>query len=103
MTDELVLAGREGSVTVTSHALTRIVVEAAESVAGARVRRLRRGLEVRVAGGRATVSLPLAARYGETLPELAREVQERVAVAVTRMCGVTVGSVDVLVEELERP
>jgi uncharacterized alkaline shock family protein YloU len=101
VTAELVVPGEGGTVTVTPGALTQIVVGAAESVAGARVRRRRRGLDVTVADGRARVQLELAARYGVVLPELARDVQERVAEALRAMCGVDVERVDVSVEELD--
>jgi uncharacterized alkaline shock family protein YloU len=47
------------------------------------------------------VELELAVSYGHVLPELAREVQARVAAALTTMCGVDVTAVDVSVEELE--
>ena len=89
-----------GAITVSPAALTQIVVQAAELVDGARVRRPRRGLELELVDGRARVSLELVARLGTVLPDLAREVQERVAAALEGMCGVVVESVDVSVEEL---
>jgi uncharacterized alkaline shock family protein YloU len=100
MNDELVLTEPEGRVTVPAATLARIVVRAAELAEGARVRRPRRGVDVEVAGGSATVTVKLAARYGAVLPELAEEVQRQVADALSRMCGVEVRSVDVVVEEL---
>ena len=42
-----------------------------------------------------------SARYGVVLPLLAREVQERVAEALTAMCGVEVDGIDVSVEAVE--
>ena len=95
------LTGPGGSVTVTPSALTQIVVHAAEQAEGARVRRPRRGLDIQLENGRARVELELAARFGVVLPELAREVQERVSGALGGMCGLTVDAVDVSVEELE--
>jgi uncharacterized alkaline shock family protein YloU len=89
-----------GSITVSPAALTQIVVQAAELADGARVRRPRRGLELELVDGRVRVSLELVARLGTVLPDLAREVQERVAAALAGMCGVVVDSVDVSVEEL---
>ena len=90
-----------GSITVTPPALTGLVVQAAETVDGAQVRRGRRRLEVDVADGRARVRLELSARYGVVLPELARDVQESVAEALTSMCRVEVDGIDVSVEEVE--
>jgi uncharacterized alkaline shock family protein YloU len=100
MSDELVLTEPEGTVTVPAATLARIVVRAAELAEGARVRRPRRSVDVEVAGGSATVTVKLAARYGAVLPELAEEVQRQVAGALARMCGVDVRSVEVVVEEL---
>jgi len=90
-----------GSVTVSPAALNQLVVQAAETVSGAQVRRGRRRLEVEVADGRARVRLELAAAYGVVLPRLARKVQERVADALRTMCGVEVDAVDVSVEAVE--
>jgi uncharacterized alkaline shock family protein YloU len=91
----------EGSITVTASALSVLVVRAAESADGARVRRGRRRLDIDVSDGSARVRLELAARYGVVLPELARQVQERVSEALGTMCAVRVESVDVSVEEVE--
>ena len=80
-------------ITVTDSALTQIVVGAAEQVDGARVRR--RG----VALHDERVEVALSARYGTVLPELARDVQERIAEALATMCALQV-RVDVSVDEV---
>jgi uncharacterized alkaline shock family protein YloU len=87
-------------VKVTDAAVTQIIVRAAEAVGGARVRRPRRHLDVEIAGGSARVDLELTVEYGKVLPEVARDVQERVAAALGTMCGVTVSAVNIAVEEL---
>jgi uncharacterized alkaline shock family protein YloU len=87
-------------VKVTDAAVTQIVVRAAEGVGGARVRRPRRHLDVEIADGSARVDLELTVEYGKVLPDVARDVQERVAAALGTMCGVTVSAVNVVVEEL---
>jgi uncharacterized alkaline shock family protein YloU len=97
-----VLANDEGSISVTDAALTHIVVQSAESVDGARVRRARRKVAVELDGHRARVELELAVTYGHVLPEVAQDVQLRVTDALTQMCGVEVTAVDVTVEELDR-
>jgi uncharacterized alkaline shock family protein YloU len=97
----LVLEERGGSITVTAPVLATLVAEAAEEVEGARVRRGRRRLEIDVSGEGARVRLELAARYGLVLPEVARRVQERVAVALTTMCKLRIDAIDVSVEEVE--
>ncbi len=96
-----VVDGARGSITVTPSALAGLVVSAAEAVDGAEVRRGRRRLEIDVAEGHASVRLELSARYGVVLPDLAREVQRRVADALSAMCRVEVDKVDVSVEEVE--
>jgi uncharacterized alkaline shock family protein YloU len=101
MTGAYTVEGPDGSITVTSAVLVRIVQAAAEAVDGVRVRRPRRRVELHLDDGRARVELELAARYGSVLPELAEAVQERVAEALESMCGLAVEAVDVAVEELE--
>jgi uncharacterized alkaline shock family protein YloU len=97
----LELTGPGGTITITPAALMQVVVRAAEGTAGARVRRPRRGLEIELEDGHARVELELAARFGLVLPDLARDVQERVTGALEGMCGLVVDAVDVSVEELE--
>jgi uncharacterized alkaline shock family protein YloU len=88
-------------VRVTDAAVTQIVVKAAEVVEGARVRRPRHHLDVEIDAGSARVELELTVAYGKVLPDVARDVQERVAAALGTMCGVTVTEVNVSVEELD--
>ena len=97
----LVLPEPEGTITVTPSALAGLVIQAAEAVDGAQVRRGRRRLDIDVTLGEARVRLELSARYGLVLPEVAREVQELVADALATMCTVRIGTVDVSVEEVE--
>jgi len=96
-----VLQEAHGTITITPSALAGLVTNAAETVDGAQVRRGRRRLDVDVSDGSARVRLELSARYGIVLPELARDVQERVAEALRTMCRVDVTAVDVSVEEVE--
>jgi uncharacterized alkaline shock family protein YloU len=97
----LVLDGPHGTVTIPATTLASLVVQATESVHGVRIRRARRHVDVVLVDGHARVSLEVAARYGEVLPDVARSVQEQVTDALTTMCGVTVESVDVEVGEIE--
>jgi uncharacterized alkaline shock family protein YloU len=97
----LVVSEPAGTITVTPPALAGLVVQAAEAVDGVQVRRGRRRLDIDVSLGESNVRLELSARYGLVLPDVAREVQERVADALVTMCGIGVGSVDVSVEEVE--
>jgi uncharacterized alkaline shock family protein YloU len=100
VTEPLVFRSAAGSVTVTAAALSRLVAQAVSSVGGARLRRPRRGLEIRHADGRASVTLELSVRHGAAMPELARAVQERVAEALTRTGGLEVERVDIEIEEV---
>ena len=50
---------------------------------------------------RARVELELTVAYGKVLPDVAQDVQVRVADALTQMCGVEVSAVDVTIEELD--
>jgi uncharacterized alkaline shock family protein YloU len=96
-----VIVDEAGTIEISPGALTQVVVQAAESVDGARVRRPRRGLEIAVGDGHVRVELELAARFGVVLPDLARDVQEQVAGALNGMCGLSVDAVDVSVDELD--
>jgi uncharacterized alkaline shock family protein YloU len=87
-------------VKVTESALTQIVVRSAEQVEGVRVRRPRRHLDIEVGDGKARVGLELTVAYGCILPDVARDVQERVASALGTMCEVRVAAVDISIEEL---
>jgi uncharacterized alkaline shock family protein YloU len=90
----------DGAITVSDGALTELVTRAAESVEGVRVRRRPlRKLSLDLENAR--VDLPLTVAYGRVLPDAAQDVQERVADAVRRMCGVDLRSVDVTIEELD--
>ena len=99
MTANHVIHEPAGTITVAASVLDQVVQRAAEQVDGVRVRR-RRGLEVEVEEGRARVALELAVRYGAVLPEVAEDVQRRVADAVRTSLGLE-AAVDVVVEELE--
>ena len=52
-------------------------------------------------GKSARVELELTVAYGKVLPDVAQDVQVRVADALTQMCGVEVSAVDVTIEELD--
>jgi uncharacterized alkaline shock family protein YloU len=97
----VLLRERAGSVTVATGALSSLVVQAAESVEGVRVRRARRHLAVTLDDGSAHVEVELAVKFGVVLPDAARAVQERVADALRAMCAVEIETVDVTVEEVE--
>jgi uncharacterized alkaline shock family protein YloU len=100
VTEPLVLPGPEGAITVTPAALERVVVRAAQTVTGARVRRPKRSVDVVHGAGRVAVSFELAVEQGVPVPALALAVQERVAEAVAATSGLEVERVDLSVEEI---
>ena len=99
MTANHVIHDTAGTITVTATVLEHVVQRAAEQAGGVRVRR-RRGLDVEVEDGSARVAVELAVRYGTVLPEVAEDVQRRVADGIREMVGLE-AVVDVTVEELE--
>jgi uncharacterized alkaline shock family protein YloU len=101
MSERYVLHENGGAIAIGAGVLEQLVQQAAEAVDGVRVRRGRRGVELRVAAGRVRVELDLAARYGAVLPEAAGDVQQRVADALAGMCGLAIDAVDVAIEELD--
>jgi uncharacterized alkaline shock family protein YloU len=100
VTEPLVLRRPEGAITVAPAVLERLVVRAAQSVDGARVRRPKRSVQVDHGEGRASVSLELAVENGVPVPGLALAVQERVAEAIAATSGLEVERVDISVEEI---
>ena len=100
MTEALILPGHEGTITVAASALELVVVRAAESVAGARVRKPKRTVEVAHERGRTSVSFELAVERGGRVPDLAPVVQERVAEALAAVTGLEVDRVDIVVGEI---
>jgi hypothetical protein len=98
--EPLVVGGPEGSIIVVPAALESLVVQAAQTVEGARVRRPKRLVDVTHGSGRVAVAFELAVEGGVPVPELALAVQKRVAEAVAMSSGLEVESVDVSVEEI---
>ena len=92
--------GPHGPIRIEGDALSALVITAAELVDGARVRRPRRGLDVSITSGKATIELELAAPYGTVLPTLARQVQASIAAALKDSAGLA-AAVDVSIEELD--
>lgn len=99
--DGHVIRSPRGAIRIEADALAALVVNAAELVDGARMRRPRRGLDIAVAEGRVRVELELAARYGSVLPGLAGDVQARVASALREATSLEIDAVDVLIAELD--
>ena len=54
-----------------------------------------------IEGARGSITVTPAARHGVVLPRLARDVQQRVADALTAMCRLELDGSDVSVEAVE--
>jgi uncharacterized alkaline shock family protein YloU len=94
MSEDLVLEGSGGSITVPGGVLDRLVRRAAEEVDGVSARK--RGTSV----SRERVTVGLTVRYGDVLPVAAEAVQRRVVQALREACELE-PVVDVSVEELQ--
>ena len=90
----LVHQGPNGTVSIPETVLAEIAARAAESVAGVRVRR-KRTVDVEARLVRLEIDAPRTAPLTET----GEAVQDAVATALERMCGLA-ARVDVAVEEL---
>jgi uncharacterized alkaline shock family protein YloU len=97
--DDVVVEGKLGRIELTSAALASLVVRAAESVPGVRVRRPRRGLDIGVDGTRASVELGVAGPLDGVLPEIGEQVQRAIADALRASASLD-ASVSVVFEEL---
>lgn len=98
----------DGQASISSDILARYAADAAREVAG--VRGVagsplpgRRGVRISTDGSDVRVELHLEVEWGASIPELGREVQERVREYLGRMADVRPSAVDVVVEEIGPP
>lgn len=61
---------------------------------------LSKGVRVTLAEGKVNVDLALTIDYGFSVPEVSRDVQERVKSAIENMTGIEVGEVNIRVEDV---
>jgi uncharacterized alkaline shock family protein YloU len=94
----------EGRATISSDVLASYAADAAREVDGVRglvESPLHRHKGVRILGdGRIRVELHLALDWGTSIPDVGREVQQRVAAYLERMASVEPEAVDVVVDEI---
>jgi uncharacterized alkaline shock family protein YloU len=97
-----------GQASISADILARYAADAARAVEG--VRGLaesplpgRRGVKVSGADGGVRVELHLAVAWGASIPELGRDVQERVREYLRQMADVEPAVVDVVVDEVAKP
>ncbi|MDX6409412.1 MAG: Asp23 family, cell envelope-related function [Gaiellaceae bacterium] len=94
--------------TISADILASYAADAAREVDGVRglvESAFHRHKGVRIADdeGRVRVELHLAVEWGASIPEVAREVQQRVAAYLERMAKVDPEAVDVIVDEIGPP
>jgi uncharacterized alkaline shock family protein YloU len=95
----------ESHASISTDVLSRYAGDAARQVDGVRglVERAlpyRRGVKLDFDDGRVTVELRLAVTWGASIPNVGREVQERVREYLKRMADVEATRVDVVVDEI---
>jgi uncharacterized alkaline shock family protein YloU len=107
-----VLSSRFGRITISSEAIAQIVAETALECYGvvgmkgslrrqlARARGRPRGIEIGRVGGDVTIDLHVVVEYGLNLAEVAASVSNRVAYEVERLTGLSVGAVEVHVDDV---
>jgi uncharacterized alkaline shock family protein YloU len=94
--------------TISTDVLASYAADAAREVPG--VRNLvesslhrHKGVRVLEDDGQVRIELHVAVEWGASIPELGREVQERVARYLVRMAQVEADAVDVFVDEIGAP
>ena len=97
--DHLAVDGPHGRIELTGAALASLVVRAAESVPGVRIRRPRRGITVAIDGSSAHVAVAMTGPLDGILTVVGESAQRAIADVVGGMTDLTV-SVDVTFEEL---
>ena len=90
----------ESHATISNDVLCRYAADAARQVTGVRDLVGRRGVRVADEDGRAKVELHLAVEWGAFIPQLGREVQQRVREYLARMAEIDATDVDVVVDEI---
>lgn len=63
----------------------------------------KKGVKVNIEGDRASIGVAISAQYGNSLVDIAREVQKSVKQTVETMTGITVEAVNVNVQALKLP
>ena len=91
--------------TISSDILASYAADAAREVDGVRglvesALHRHRGVRISDDEGRVRVELHLAVEWGASIPEVGREVQQRVAAYLERMAKVDPEAVDVTVDEI---
>ena len=73
----------------------------ADKVGKMSAKSISKGVRVEVTEGIVKVRIALQIRFGSTIPETAKKVQEKVRSAIENMTGLTVSDVDISVTDLQ--
>jgi uncharacterized alkaline shock family protein YloU len=91
--------------TISSDILASYAADAAREVEGVRglvesALHRHKGVRIVDVDGEVHVELHLAVKWGASIPDVGREVQQRVAAYLARMANVDPSAVDVIVDEI---
>ena len=94
--------------TISSDVLASYAADAAREVEGVRglvesTLHRHKGVRVLEEDGSVRLELHLAIEWGASIPDVGREVQQRVAAYLARMASVEADAVDVVVDEIGTP
>jgi len=89
-----------GQASISTEILGRYAADAAREIAGVRDVPKRRGVKVVESNGGVRVELHLAVEWGASIPEVGRDVQQRVREYLLRMADVEPSAVSVVVDEI---
>jgi uncharacterized alkaline shock family protein YloU len=89
-----------GQASISSDILARYAADAANEVDGVRALVGRRSVRIEEGDGALRVELHVSVDWGARIPDVGREVQERVREYLGRMADLSPASVDVVVDEV---
>jgi uncharacterized alkaline shock family protein YloU len=90
----------EGQASISADILARYAGDAAIEVEGVRALSGRRGVKVEGENGSVRVELHLEVEWGAAIPELGRDVQQRVGEYLAQMADVDPAQVEVVVDRI---
>jgi uncharacterized alkaline shock family protein YloU len=95
----------EGRSTIASEILASYAADAAREVEGVgglveSARHRHKGVRVLESDGRVRVEIHVTVEWGASIPDVGREVQQRVAAYLAQMASIEPEAVDVIVDEI---
>ena len=93
----------EGQASISADILARYAADAAIEVEGVRALAGRRGVKVEGENGTVRVELHLEVEWGAAIPDVGRDVQERVGEYLAQMADLEPAEVEVIVDQIGPP